>query len=142
MIQTEIQEPPGQFLLKEILFFMWAENRETEILCFHCFQKVSQSPKSLCQSCTQALTDAFLGKVILMPCKQKHFYSTFIFVLRTETACVGLWEQCVTQHCHLSVCHHMPARAWCMLETQARVASMLQQTQGTTPLHCAQYVSF
>lgn len=78
-----------------------------------------------------------LGKV-LMPCRQKHF---FMFVLRTETACVGLWEQCVIQHCH-PVCCHMPAKACCMLETWAGEAYMFQQTQDTVPRHWAQYISF
>lgn len=84
----------------------------------------------------------FLGKVVLVPCGQKYFYSTFIFVLRTETACVSVWEQRVIQHCLLPVCHHMPANAWCMLETQAQEAFMYQQNSNTTPLHCAQYISF
>lgn len=49
----------------------------------------------------------FLGKFLLVPCGQGHFYSTSTCVLRKEAACISV-RQCVIQHCHLSVCHHTP----------------------------------
>lgn len=75
----------------------------------------------------------FSGKVVPVPCGQRHFYSTLIFVPRTKIACTSIWEQCMIQHCHLTVCHHIRANAWCMLEIPAQEGFMYQEKSRHNP---------
>lgn len=74
----------------------------------------------------------FLGKVVLVPCGQEHFYFTSIFVLWIEAACIS-GQQRVIQHRHLLVCHHTSVSALCMLETHAQEGFMCQQNSRYNP---------
>lgn len=65
------------------------------------------------------LTGAFYSEKSYWCCVGKSMF-TSIFLLRTETVCISVWEQHVVQHHHLSICHHTPVSAWCMLEIQAQ----------------------